>query len=45
MRTAITVWLLQRRLGAATKITGWYILAAVLSIVLGIRAIIEPAVA
>ena len=32
-------------LGAAKKITGWYIAAAVLFIVLGIFAIIEPGVA
>jgi len=36
---------LQGPLGAAKKITGWYIAAAVLFIVLGIFAIIEPGVA
>ncbi|HJY90008.1 MAG TPA: HdeD family acid-resistance protein [Candidatus Acidoferrum sp.] len=45
MATANPVPGLQGRLGVAKKITGWYIAAAVLFIVLGIFAIIEPGVA
>ena len=45
MATANPVPGLQGLLGAAKKITGWYIAAAVLFIVLGIFAIIEPGVA
>jgi uncharacterized membrane protein HdeD (DUF308 family) len=45
MATANPVPGLQGPLGAAKKITGWYIAAAVLFIVLGIFAIIEPGVA
>ena len=45
MATANPVPGLQGSLGAAKKITGWYIAAAVLFIVLGIFAIIEPGVA
>jgi len=45
MATANPVPGLQGPLGVAKKITGWYIAAAVLFIVLGIFAIIEPGVA
>jgi len=45
MATANPVPGLQGPLGVAKKITGWYIGAAVLFIVLGIFAIIEPGVA
>ena len=45
MATANPVPGLQGPLGVAKKITGWYIAAAVLFIVLGIFAIIEPSVA
>jgi uncharacterized membrane protein HdeD (DUF308 family) len=45
MATANPVHGLQGPLGVAKKITGWYIAAAVLFIVLGIFAIIEPGVA
>jgi uncharacterized membrane protein HdeD (DUF308 family) len=45
MATANPVPGLEGRLGVAKKITGWYIAAAVLFIVLGIFAIIEPGVA
>ena len=36
---------LQGPLGVAKKITGWYMFAAVLFIVLGLFAIIEPGIA
>jgi uncharacterized membrane protein HdeD (DUF308 family) len=45
MATANPVPGLEGPLGVAKKITGWYIAAAVLFIVLGIFAIIEPGVA
>jgi uncharacterized membrane protein HdeD (DUF308 family) len=45
MATANPVPGLQGPFGVAKKITGWYIAAAVLFIVLGIFAIIEPGVA
>ncbi len=45
MATASPVEGLRNPLGAAKKVTGWYIVAAVLFIVLGIFAIIEPGVA
>jgi len=45
MATASPAQGMQGPLGATKKITGWYIVAAVLFIVLGIFAIIEPAVA
>ncbi len=45
MATANPAQGLQGPLGVAKKITGWYIAAAVLFIVLGIFAIIEPGVA
>src|SRR5208283_2133831 len=45
MATASPVEGLRNPLGAAKKVTGWYIVAAVLFILLGIFAIIEPGVA
>ena len=45
MATASPVEGLRSPLGVAKKITGWYIAAAVLFIVLGIFAIVEPGVA
>jgi uncharacterized membrane protein HdeD (DUF308 family) len=45
MATADPVEGLRSPLGVAKKITGWYLAAAVLFIVLGILAIIEPGIA
>jgi uncharacterized membrane protein HdeD (DUF308 family) len=45
MATASPVEGLRNPLGVAKKITGWYIAAAVLFIVLGIFAVVEPGVA
>lgn len=45
MATANPVEGLRNPLGVAKKITGWYLVAAVLFIVLGIFAIIEPGMA
>jgi uncharacterized membrane protein HdeD (DUF308 family) len=45
MATANSVEGLRSPLGVARKITGWYLAAAVLFIILGIFAVIEPAVA
>jgi uncharacterized membrane protein HdeD (DUF308 family) len=45
MATANSVEGLRSPLGIAKKITGWYLVAAVLFILLGIFAIIEPGVA
>jgi uncharacterized membrane protein HdeD (DUF308 family) len=45
MATANSMEGLRSPLGAAKKITGWYIAAAVLFILLGIFAIIEPGIA
>jgi uncharacterized membrane protein HdeD (DUF308 family) len=45
MATANPIEGLRSPLGVAKKITGWYLLAAVLFILLGIFAIVEPGVA